>query len=216
MNAILLLLKYPTPGRVKTRLAATVGAEAAVKIYRQMVETLCQSLPENATPILVYDPPGTEEALRHWLTPHLNRSISEKHRQILWLPQCEGDLGARLSAAFEFAFCQGFKQVAAIGTDCLDVNPALFDEVFTRLEGRNVVIGPAWDGGYYLIATASHQPCLFQNIPWSSAQTFSETLTRAAAENLRVFLLEKYHDIDTEEDWQRALAQGTLTTNPAS
>ena len=207
MNAVLLFLKHPTPGLVKTRLAATVGAEMAVGIYRQMVEQICRSLPTDAALILVYDPPECEAALRAWLLPCLS---ADENRCLLWHAQCAGDLGARLTAAFEFAFSNGFQQVAAIGSDCVDLNASVFSEAFAQLAGNDVVIGPAWDGGYYLLATKAHQPALFKDIPWSTEETLARTVARAAENDLGVFLLEKRHDVDTEEDWQRAVTLGIL------
>jgi len=214
MDAILLFLKHPTPGRVKTRLAATAGLEAALSIYRTMVEHVCRCLPSEATPIVLFDPPESGQEMREWLQPLL-----ESHAR--WIPQCSGDLGARLSMAFAGAFDAGFSRVAAIGCDCLDLTPTVFEEAFRAVSPRDgvpanyeAVIGPTRDGGYYLIALSTHRPGLFEQIAWSTEKTLADTLERAAEQHLRVFLLEKQNDIDTEEDWIREKSRFPALQSP--
>lgn len=214
MDAILIFLKCPTKGRVKTRLAATAGPDAALAIYRSMVEHVCRCLPLNATPIVLFDPPNSGPEMRKWLKPILG---SHAH----WLPQCSGDLGLRLSTAFAQAFDTGFARVAAIGGDCLDLTPAVFEEAFDAIASRDRVpgnydaaIGPAGDGGYYLLALARHRPELFEQIAWSTEKTLTDTLKRAEEHDLRIFLLEKRNDIDTEEDWKRAKSRFPALQSP--
>jgi rSAM/selenodomain-associated transferase 1 len=198
VHAIVLFLKHPEPGRVKTRLAATVGSARATEIYREMVQQVCSGLPKDAVPIVMFDPPEQETAMRDWLSPMLRADA-------LFIPQGPGDLGARIAHGFETAFAAGFSRVAAIGSDCIDVTPAIYAEAFSKLDEFDVVFGPAWDGGYYLVALSRPIPAIFRNVRWSSERTLADSLCRASELGITACLLEKRHDIDTEEDWLRAV-----------
>ena len=197
-RAVLLFVKYPEPGCVKTRLAATVGPERAAEIYRRLVAEVFARLPCDAEAIACFDPPERREEIEQWL-----RGIGGE-RALHFLPQSAGDLGARLAHAFEETFALGFQQIAGIGTDCVEIDAAIFSETWEALGTHEVVLGPSEDGGYFLIALAAATPALFEKIPWSSGGVFTETLARAASENLRVHRLPMRHDVDTEEDWRRA------------
>jgi uncharacterized protein len=192
-RAILVFVKYPEPGRVKTRLAATVGPERATEIYRRLVAEVFQRLPRDAEVIVCFDPAERRAEIEKWLANKAAR----------FFPQVNGDLGERLGSAFAEAFARGFAQVAAIGTDCPEIDQSLFAQTWSALENAEVVLGPSEDGGYYLVALRAPIPSLFERIIWSSADVFSQTLGRATAANLRVHLLPKRHDVDTEEDWRK-------------
>ena len=192
-RAILVFVKYPEPGRVKTRLAATVGPERAAEIYRQLVAEVFARLPGEAEVIACFDPVERRAECEVWLAG----------RAAHFLPQASGDLEARLVSAFAEAFARGFSRVAAIGTDCPEIDASLFTQAWNALETCEVVLGPSEDGGYYLVALRKPASPLFTSIAWSSANVLSQTLDRAAAANLRVHLLPKRHDVDTEEDWHR-------------
>jgi rSAM/selenodomain-associated transferase 1 len=198
-RVILLFVKHPAPGKVKTRLAATVGADRAVEIYRQLVENVASGLPEGIAIRVMFDPPEEEQAVCAWLQPLL--PVAE------FLPQASGDLGQRLEQAFACAFDEGWEQVAVIGSDCVELTPAIFNETWGALSAGNVAIGPTEDGGYYLLGLCNHAPALFQEITWSSESVLRETLAQAAAQDLRGHLLPKLRDVDTEDDWQRAAAR---------
>ena len=197
-RAVLIFVKNPEPGRVKTRLAATLGAERAAEIYRRLVAEVFARLPDDAQAIACFDPPERREEIEQWLD-----GIAAG-KAMHFLPQAAGDLGARLAHAFEEAFARGYQRVAAIGTDCIEIDAAHFTEAWTALDAHDIAIGPSTDGGYYLIALTAPRVPLFQQIPWSTERVFAETLARAASENLRVHLLPIRHDVDTEEDWRRA------------
>ncbi len=197
-RAILVFVKYPEPGLVKTRLAATLGAERAAEIYRRLVAEVLSRLPEDAEMIVCFDPEERREEIERWL----NGIAAGKTMH--FLPQCAGDLGARLSAAFAETFARGFQQIAVIGTDCVEIDAAIFTETWEALDTHDVVLGPSEDGGYYLIALTAPNPALFEKIPWSSGSVLAETLALAASGNLRIHLLPIRHDVDTEEDWRRA------------
>ena len=133
--------------------------------------------------------------MREWLGPG-----------VALRPQSGGDLGARMAAAIADAISGGAERVVVIGTDCPDVTPDVVAAAFTRLGAADVVLGPASDGGYYLIGMSRPHRVLFEGVPWSSATTLRATLARARAGGLSVALLDERRDIDTAEDWRAWLA----------
>lgn len=135
--------------------------------------------------ILAFDPPEKEKEFRSWLPGSHD-----------YLAQQGADLGERLQNAFRFAFRQGFKQVMALGSDTLGLKPDLILEGFQALESYGVVIGPAYDGGYYLIGTSREEPAPFKDIPWSSPEVLETTLSRLKEKNLPYYLLQKLDDLD--------------------
>jgi rSAM/selenodomain-associated transferase 1 len=195
LNAIVFFVKHPAPGCVKTRLAASVGAERAAKIYRELVEAIWQTLPRNAKVIVMFDPPERAKEITRWLAPHGDQSD--------FIAQSRGDLGARLEDAFARAFALRPKRVAVIGSDCVELTPSIFDQAWAALETHDCAIGPTEDGGYYLLALRQPHPELFGGIAWSTDRVFAQTLARADAAGLRVHVLPKLHDVDTEDDWRR-------------
>ena len=196
--AILLFVKYPEPGKVKTRLAATMGAEAAAGIYRRLVAAVLAGLPAGDDLIVVFDPPEKRGQVAEWLQGLLAGRRAE------FVAQAAGDLGVRLERAFAEAFARGFEKVAVIGSDCIGLTPAVFSETWQALETRDAVLGPSTDGGYYLLAL--RQPCvaLFHGIAWSTEAVRAQTLAQAQVAGLRVHELAALPDIDTEMDWRCA------------
>ena len=197
-RAILLFVKYPEPGKVKTRLAATLGAERAAAIYRQLVAAVLAGLPGGDDLIVVFDPPEKRAEVAEWLQGLL------AERRVLFTAQAAGDLGARLERAFAEAFAQGWEKVAVIGSDCIGLTAAVFSETWRALETHDAVLGPSVDGGYYLLALK--QPCaaLFHGIAWSTDAVRAQTLARARAAGRSVHELAALPDIDTEADWVAA------------
>jgi uncharacterized protein len=191
-RCILLFVKHPAPGRVKTRIAQTTSPERAAEIYRALVAKVCAALPLETPVIVHFDPASEREAVQAWLEPLLPQAAG-------WEPQTSGDLGHRLRAAFAAAFSSGWDQVAVIGSDCVDISPAIFDEAWDALAKSDVAIGPSHDGGYYLLALRAEQPALFDNIRWSTGHTLPDTLARGA--NLTISHLPVLSDVDTEADW---------------
>ena len=195
-RAVLFFVKYPEPGKVKTRLAATVGPAEAAAIYRRLVEAVCISLPADSAVVVMFEPPHQRALIEQWLHEVLpGASMSA---------QVPGDLGVRLENAFASAFSNGFEKVAAIGSDCIELDAQLFAETWRALDANDCVIGPTADGGYYLLALRAPAPLLFAGIDWSTSAVFAQTLERAHDGGLRVHVLPKLHDVDTEDDWRRA------------
>ena len=197
-RVILLFVKWPEPGRVKTRIAATAGAGRAAEIYRELVARVCAQLPR-ATPVVVhFDPPERHAEIVAWLAPGLPLPAGFE-------PQVRGDLGARLRAAFASAFAAGWEQAAVIGSDCVEITPAIFAEAW---EAEDAAIGPTEDGGYYLLALRREQPALFENIRWSTGDTLDDTLSRAESAGVQMHRLPVLGDVDTEADWARVSSGG--------
>ena len=191
MRTLLVFLKYPTAGQVKTRLADSIGSERAAELYRQWIGIVLQNVqPVRASTRLVacYDgaPIGAFAAWHEYVDE--------------WWPQPEGGLGKRLDAAFKH--CQGEGGPAiAIGTDCLDVNAAHVEWGFERLTTHDVVFGPSADGGYYLVGLARNLPGFFDGVPWSSPDTLSAHRHACERHQWSFGLLPTLRDIDTLEDW---------------
>ncbi len=199
-NLVMVFLKHPEPGRVKTRLAARVGAEEAASIYRRLVWKVLQLIPDEPVVWLVFDPPEGEFALREWLEPVLVRF----GEAVEFRAQCAGDLGARMRGAFDAAFEAGFARVAVIGTDCVDLDAEVFDAVWRNLDdAADAVFGPAADGGYYLLGLKSRHPELFEHIPWSQNNTLQRSLAAADRAGIVCAMLPVLCDVDDFEDWKR-------------
>jgi rSAM/selenodomain-associated transferase 1 len=198
---LMIFARHPTPGQVKTRLIPRLGAEGAAQLYRQMAEqTLQQALrlaSQRSLGIGVWYTGGEADAMAAWLGPQV-----DYHRQP------EGDLGHRLKTAFARVFDQGPGAVVAIGTDCPDLDAALLAEAFEQLQHYPLVLGPAQDGGYYLIGLRQPQPQLFDGIPWSSGAVLATTVERAHHLGLVPIYLPLLSDIDRPEDLDRWQGQG--------
>ena len=189
---VVVFMKEPQPGLVKTRLAVTVGDRRAAELYREFVGTVLEQLqplrsdgPKGFTLVGYHD--GPAEAFASW------EGLVDR-----WLPQPEGDLGVRLATATD---ADG--ATLAIGTDCLEIPADLVRGAAARLAEADVVFGPAIDGGYYLVGCRCRTPGLFDGIAWSTPQTLDHQLQRCRSLGLSAGLLEPRHDIDTWEDWCR-------------
>lgn len=192
---VLLFLKAPEPGKVKTRLAAALGDETAAAIYRRLVENQLRNIPPDWRVRVVYDPPDALECFQAWLGTWLE-----------YRPQLPGDLGVRLAAAAAEAFAEGTETVFCIGGDCPNLCSDTLTEARSRLlEGNHLVFIPADDGGYVLVGLNSPCPEIFENIPWSTPETLLVSLNRAEAEGRKVALLPSKFDIDTRADLERIL-----------
>ena len=196
-QALVVFARAPVEGQVKTRLAAELGAAAALAIYRELVErTIGAARGSSSWSLTVaHTPHDASAVMRDWLGSDI----------ALW-PQPDLDLGGRMEAAIAMLRSGGAQRVVVIGTDCPDMTTSVIQDAFDRLSRHDVVVGPAHDGGYYLIGMSGMHPSLFQNIPWSSARTLEVTLERARSNGLSVALLEAHGDIDTGDDWHAWVA----------
>ena len=191
---VILFLKAPVPGTVKTRLAAEVGEEEAAEVYRRLVENQLRNIPPDWRVRVAYDPPDALEDFHAWLGTQLD-----------YRPQAEGDLGARLDATVNQAFCEGAETVFCVGGDCPNLGPDRFIEAYSLLrDGNDIIFIPAEDGGYVLAGLQAPCPEIFDNIPWSAPDTLRVSITRAKAVGRRVALMPSLFDIDTRADLERA------------
>lgn len=178
-------------GKVKTRLAATVGDAEALQIYRILLEkTRRAALDVEAERWLFCS--DFLEPDDDWPESHFQKFL-----------QSGAGLGERMENAFRQAFDSGAGKVAIIGCDCPDLNGTLLQEAFQRLNEADFVLGPATDGGYYLLGMKHLEASLFRDMEWSTPVVSAETLGRIRALGKSCFLLPELTDVDTEEDWRR-------------
>ena len=187
---LIVFLKAPRAGTVKTRIAQTAGEQRALNIYTEMVERVLESVRDLPNVELRFAPDDARDDVQPWRREHWSAQ-----------PQGPGDLGERLQRAFADAFAGGAERVVIIGSDCPEVRAGDVRTAWKELRSHDVVVGPAIDGGYWLIGLRAPQPELFHGIPWSSEQVLGETLARAKSLKLRMQLLRILTDIDTEADW---------------
>jgi len=192
MNVLGLFAKQPIPGRVKTRLAADVGNDWAAALYAAFTEDVVDRFREAADRRLLCHTPNDEPARSHF------RDLAGNDYE-LW-PQPEGPLGARLDRFFRDAFADGAKRVVAIGSDSPTLPLFLVVEAFERLADHDCVIGPATDGGYYLIGQSERPRALFDHIDWSRPTVLRQTIARMQSESVRPALLLPWYDVDTLDD----------------
>lgn len=195
---LLLFTRYPQSGKVKTRLIARLGAQGAATLHARLTEQLiCKTVEPlrqagEAAPQICWCG-GSEAAMQAWLGS-------------TWplLPQQGRTLGERIEHAFAHAWRHGAERVLLIGSDCPDLTAEHLRSGFALLaEGQELVLGPAADGGYYLIglrAEAKKQTSLFVGIDWGTERVLAQTLRRAAQARLAYALLPELHDIDRPED----------------
>lgn len=191
-RTLLVFAKEPTPGKVKTRLAREVGGEAAANIYRLLGRAVVDQVREGGyRTVVCFDPPGSLGRIEDWLDP----------QGLEFRAQGEGDLGDRLAVAFREAFTVA-SRVIAIGTDAPGVDAKVVEEAFRRLDEADLVLGPARDGGYYLVGLQRHRTELFLGIPWSTERVLEVTKAKAQALGLKTALLPVRSDVDTLNDWK--------------
>ena len=190
-RVLAVFLKAPRPGAVKTRLIPALGPEAAAGIYRALAEgVMARTRPRPAEyeRILFFTPAEARAEIEAWFP---GEDL---------VPQAGPDLGARMSAAFDEALRRGADRVAVVGSDVPGLTRDDVLAALASLEDHDLVLGPARDGGYYLIALRSARPALFQGIAWGTASVLAATMERAAALGLTVGVLTERRDIDTVED----------------
>jgi len=197
-DVLMVFLKRPRAGEVKTRLAARVGVEVAAQFYRVLAdEEIRRTAPAAGeyTRLFFFAPAEAEAEIARWLPGET------------LLPQRGPDLGTRMAQAFADAFARGAQRVAIVGTDVPWVSRDAVLVALAALDRADLVLGPSDDGGYYLLATARPRPQLFEGVVWGSASVLATTLQKAEALNLRVRQLARLPDIDTLDDVHRAWEQ---------
>ena len=193
-RALIVFIKAPIPGNVKTRLMPQLTADEAAGLYRSIVLDLLAALvpagPEGRL-VVAYEPSGKKPDLS-WL---------ELPKTPDFFQQEGKSLGERIIHAFGTAFGHGARQVVLIGSDSPTLPPAYIDQAFAALDGADIVLGPVTDGGYCLIGLS--RPCvqkLFDDVAWSTDQVFERTARNAQAQGYSLRVLPTHYDVDTAED----------------
>ncbi len=187
--------KYWEPGKVKTRLAQSIGATKAARVYEGLVAaTLARLATFDCRRVLAYSP-ADERTLAAF--------TAAKEGGWSLCPQTDGHLGQRMTHFFEEQFQGGAERVVLLGTDSPNVPLVEVQEAFEHLKTRDVVIGPTDDGGYYLIGAANTVPPIFEDIPWSTSEVLPETRRRLDSAGILYDTLDPWYDIDEMFDLHR-------------
>ena len=187
-SALIIFLKYPELGRSKTRLAKDIGNENALKVYIELLEhTQLISNQLKIDKYLFYDKVTAN-------TMPWGDEIYQTAYQI------ESDLGGRMENAFEQLFLKGYERLLIIGSDCYELTQEIIEHAFELLNTSDAVIGPAKDGGYYLLGLRKMIPQLFSDVAWSTDEVFSATVKTLENLNLTYSTTPILSDIDTIED----------------
>jgi len=182
---VIVFVKNIKLGTVKTRLAKTIGDLGAFEVYTELVK-----LTEKATENL-----GVDKRIYF-----SNRIVEDQWKGELKSVQYGNDLGDRMSNAFKDGFDAGYKRIVLIGSDLPDINSNHIINGLKALEEKDVVFGPAEDGGYYLVGMSQLEETIFTDKPWSQPQLLTQTLQELQKNNVSVSILDTLNDIDTYED----------------
>lgn len=185
---LIIFLRLPEKGKVKTRLAASIGEEAALEIYLQMVNITLEAASQVEAKIYLFYDGG----------------LPPKDLQIKsydYLLQQGNELGEKIFHAFEYVLSRHSKAII-IGSDCPEISSNILLKSFQLLQYHDITLGPAFDGGYYLLGCKKLYPSLFHAIPWSQPSTMRETINRIEDLKLTYQLMDILSDIDTVEDWE--------------
>ncbi len=189
-RALILFAKFPRPGEVKTRLGKDIGHDQAAMVYRQLAERVFElgerAMAHGIQVFLFYASTADESAVRQWVG-----------RDFHFFPQKGTSLGDRMLSAFETTFTCGAGKAAIIGTDIPDLDDTAVADAFAALDVSDVVIGPATDGGYYLLGMRSPARDLFSGIAWSTENVFRKTVDKITHLGLSLAVLRTLTDIDT-------------------
>ena len=188
----MVFLKEPVSGKVKTRLAESIGPDQACKAYLQMVDVLLNRLKSFPDVHLLITDTESGSDLSKWIM----------NPQWKTCTQSEGDLGYRMSSAFRDSFDQGYDKVLLIGSDCPEVGKSDLEMAINKLEKSDLVLGPSRDGGYWLIGMKALHQTVFKGISWSTEFVLEQTLKQAEKERLSCSLLRTLTDIDKVSEWR--------------
>jgi len=185
-NLLIVFAKNITEGKVKTRLAASIGNKGALEVYKALFTiTEKESSAVKNADLRIY---FSHEILKNpW--PNAQKFI-----------QCQGNLGDKMKDAFQQGVADGYTNIIGIGADLADLKASFVEDAFEKLNEHDFVFGPAQDGGYYLVGTSLPQLYIFDNKPWSTEGLLEETLAEIEGENHSVALLNTLNDIDFVED----------------
>lgn len=197
-RAVLMFVRTPEKGKVKSRLSGVLGEEITLELYKNFVMDLIETLNRGKFHFSIYFyPPDSKEKMVSWLGSKYS-----------FMPQEGNDLGERMKNAFTLSFLQEFRHVIAIGSDSPDLPDKIIEKAFLSLVNNDSVIGPCFDGGYYLIGFRSETfiPDPFKGIEWGTDNVFENTLKILKENYQKTHILPKWRDIDRHEDLIRFAA----------
>jgi hypothetical protein len=198
-NRVVVFGRVPEPGRVKTRLAAGIGAEVAAKVYRVLLEHTLGEAVATGWPVTLALAEPSPPGLDGWVPAGVDVEL-----------QVGGDLGTRMANAFAAHFRGGNDVVVLVGSDLPLLDQTLLREAVMSCERVPVVLGPAADGGYYLVGQRAPGLEIFTGIPWSVSETLATTRARLRALGSPHDELRMLRDLDTPEDLEAFLAEPAL------
>lgn len=196
-NILLIFVKNPEKGRVKTRLAQDIGDEKALTAYEKLLHytrKIIYSMKTEAIRQVWYSRFVPDDD--HWFKGKFEKKVQQGET-----------LGERMRLAFEKAFASGFDKAVIIGSDCAQLTGDILDKAYQELGVSDVVIGPSEDGGYYLLGMKDFHPELFDNINWSTQRVYEQTQSRIIQSGLTLSTLPVLNDVDTIEDWNEVKEQ---------
>lgn len=192
-RVLIVTARYPVLGEVKTRLATSIGREAALKVYRTLLDRCATVLSNLKVKKFIYFT-GTDAPQTRAYFQSLGCHIAE---------QSDGDIGQRMHHAFRTVWeANPEAKIVLIGTDVPDLSARIIEDAFNALETHDAVIGPATDGGYYLIGLSAAEPAVFTGIEWSTDSVCASTIDILRNKGKKVTLVDELHDIDYLSDLQ--------------
>jgi hypothetical protein len=196
---VLVFARAPRAGHVKTRLAASIGAQAALDVYLQLCEIAFSAATQVASTELWLDGDPADPGVAPWMARH----GMTLHRQ-----DPAHDLGLRMRLALEQALSHGARRAVLIGSDCPFYDAAMLESAFAALDTAPMVFGPAWDGGYVLVGARERVAPAFEGIDWGSERVMAQTRSRLLEAGVAHAELSPTWDVDTDADLQRWRAVG--------
>jgi len=198
-DALIVFVKNPLPGKVKTRLAQKIGVKNALSIYQKLLNhTLKTILPLTQDVIIYY---ADEVIIDDMWAGH--PFLKEKQTGI--------DLGDKMNNAFKDCFSKGYKKICIIGSDNLEIITEIIEQAFHELNDTDIVIGPSTDGGYYLVGMKAQYSEIFKNKSWSTSRVLEETINDLDNQTISYSLLKTLSDIDTYKDLKKAIERGLIS-----
>ena len=205
-NNLIIFVKYPSSGNVKTRIGKKIGNSKAKTIYSALARHLTKSFTKADYNITIaYTPKNYKEEIMEWLNlPHADYYL-----------QAGTTLGDKISDVFKYSYNSGFLKTIVIGSDCVDIDSKLIDGAFLDLDEYECVLGPAKDGGFYLIGLKNRNlQYIFNGIAWSSSTVLNTIIKNIRRDGIKYKLLDILKDIDEVEDVDQAVINIVKKYNP--
>ncbi len=191
---IIVFVKNAVAGKVKTRLAKTIGDEEALNVYLQLLNITKKEVKKVSL--------AEKEVWYAWSVAENDLWDDSSFKKRV---QIDGDLGEKMKDAFQKSFQEGKERVVLIGSDCPTLTSEILEEAFEELSTHDAVFGPSKDGGYYLIGMKGFHPELLEGIAWSTEEVLNQTKQQAEKNGISIALLPVLNDIDNEDDWNEYL-----------